>query len=447
MLTKLENFFLKNTIHFPFVKQKLAKSFLYYLISGWVLLPFVYISIILLIPEEIFLIVPSLILVLVMDFLCLVLLRIGRYNVAANLMTFLVLAAVLIGVIVRLHVDPQGNYYAGLYLLLVVIIQAAVFCSPISATMYSIAILIINIVIYFLASSNMNEALTAPLRLALVYVSLAVVVITILLQLLINIFNNATSKLENELRVNVEQFMVIEDLNQKSEVLEKEYGEIRDVSLSDALTGLRNRRFLDEVLKDEVENFIQQKERVSESGYDSRDRNLSIYGIFFVDLDFFKKVNDQYGHKAGDMVLRQISGIFLSAIRMEDVVIRWGGEEFLIILKNTKQSFLPVFAERIRHEVEGHSFVIEENKTIQKTCSIGYAFLPAEEGKLEDINLYDAITFADLALYYSKETGRNRWTGIESIKLNSNSKERSLIFSSLQEAVDRNIVTIRTGPS
>ncbi len=125
--------------------------------------------------------------------------------------------------------------------------------------------------------------------------------------------------------------------------------------------------------------------------------------LLMIDIDFFKKVNDTYGHSSGDMVLKQFSDILVCSCRSIDIISRKGGEEFAIILSGCNYENAIETAERIRKNVEEYIFVVEKNKKISITVSIGVSSYP---GRTNDLN--DLLHEADNALYFAKHNGRNR---------------------------------------
>jgi diguanylate cyclase (GGDEF)-like protein len=134
----------------------------------------------------------------------------------------------------------------------------------------------------------------------------------------------------------------------------------------------------------------------------------NVMGIFLIDIDHFKEVNDTYGHTAGDNVLVSIARILKSAIRSDDFIVRWGGEEFLIILNNSNPEYLERFAKKILHTVNHSPLKLFNDKTISKTCSLGFAQLPFNREMPDFLTLEQSILLVDFALYTAKETGRNR---------------------------------------
>jgi len=162
---------------------------------------------------------------------------------------------------------------------------------------------------------------------------------------------------------------------------------LRDASIKDALTNLYNRRFLEES---------------SDSIISGIRRRGTTMGLLMCDLDFFKETNDKYGHDVGDLVLRETAEYIKSSVRSADYVIRFGGEEFLVLLIDiTKDSALEI-AEKIRNRIEKAEMNIK-GAIIQKTISIGVSEFP-EDTK----NLWEAIKYADVALYKAKDAGRNK---------------------------------------
>lgn len=160
-----------------------------------------------------------------------------------------------------------------------------------------------------------------------------------------------------------------------------------DSSLRDAPTTLFNRRFLDEF----VENLNS-----------SAQRNSITYSVLMLDIDYFKMVNDTYGHDIGDAVIRTLADIMKKSVRQSDLSIRFGGEEFLILLQNaTKEGTLQI-AQEIKSKFSQKEF-IASNEKFHKTLSIGISYYP-EHGN----SIWKVIKFADTALYQAKHSGRNK---------------------------------------
>lgn len=163
-------------------------------------------------------------------------------------------------------------------------------------------------------------------------------------------------------------------------------------NITDPLTKVYNRRYLDRRLDEEVAR--------------SKRYALSL-SVLMLDIDHFKRVNDTYGHQAGDVTLSSVSSLLKSSLRDLDVVARYGGEEFLIICTNTNIHGAALVAERTRKLIESHSIEITDGsdvkQTIRITISIGVAELNASINNKENL-----VKAADQALYQAKENGRNR---------------------------------------
>ncbi|QEP42447.1 diguanylate cyclase [Ectothiorhodospiraceae bacterium BW-2] len=162
---------------------------------------------------------------------------------------------------------------------------------------------------------------------------------------------------------------------------------LRESTLIDPMTGLNNRRFLEEYSDTIIATANRRQSRVS---------------VLMLDLDYFKKVNDTYGHDAGDKVLKALAQIFRNSVRASDLVIRYGGEEFIILLQDSNSDMGEQVAEKVRANVEAHLFTIP-GAELKKTISVGVADFPDDSD-----TFWQTIKFADVALYQAKDQGRNR---------------------------------------
>jgi len=163
---------------------------------------------------------------------------------------------------------------------------------------------------------------------------------------------------------------------------------LKDTSLRDGMTGLYNRRFLEEV----IDKIMSQA-----------SRNKDTYAVMMLDVDFFKMVNDTYGHDVGDKVIVALSKVLKSSIRDSDLAIRYGGEEFVIMLHNANDEGTMSIAKKIHSEFGNLSFDVGNGEPLKKTISIGIAKFPTDGD-----TIWKCIKYADTALYEAKDTGRNK---------------------------------------
>lgn len=192
--------------------------------------------------------------------------------------------------------------------------------------------------------------------------------------------------LEEVTRVNNELANAQRELAQKKAELERLYQLEKELSSRDSLTGVLNRRGLRQFAHRELLRA---------------QRTGNPFSLALADIDFFKNINDRYGHAAGDEVLKTIADIIKSNLRETDLVARWGGEEFLILLTDTTVDRAAGILERLRTKIEKTSFsFLESGKSL--TVSFGLTvFMPGK-------SLETLIEEADAALYEAKRTGRNR---------------------------------------
>lgn len=178
---------------------------------------------------------------------------------------------------------------------------------------------------------------------------------------------------------------------------------LEDASFTDALTGVRNRRFLLDFIDGEVKSVL------------SHDSELGNHNLLFlmIDIDHFKQVNDTYGHPVGDAVLVQFSNLMSAACRKSDTLVRWGGEEFLVVCRDSDDTYPAKLAERLRSQVAENEFDIGEGRVLKCSCSIGFAGFPFYPPFPGYFGWSQIIDMADQALYIAKKSGRNAWVGVQ----------------------------------
>lgn len=187
---------------------------------------------------------------------------------------------------------------------------------------------------------------------------------------------------EDELKIRLRNFAKVKELREK----------VLKVSTTDELTGLHNRKFLQERLDAEISR--------------ARRYGTKLSCLLF-DIDFFKVVNDMYGYDWGDVLLKKIAEMLSGFIRKEDILTRYGDEEFVVILPNTKEENAFIFAERFRREIEKLEFIpAGEDERHPITISGGISSFPFLENVDEDANTL--IRYAEHALYNAKKRGKNK---------------------------------------
>lgn len=162
------------------------------------------------------------------------------------------------------------------------------------------------------------------------------------------------------------------------------YQGARELIYTDDLTGLHNYRYLQLILNRE----IRRTERYGLS-----------FALIFIDLDYFKNVNDSHGHLAGSAALREVAAVLRKTVREVDLLFRYGGDEFTALLVETDGHGGAIVAERIRRTIENHVFLKEEGLTLRLTATVGFASFPEDARTKEDI-----IDLADRAMYHGKKT-------------------------------------------
>jgi two-component system cell cycle response regulator len=206
-----------------------------------------------------------------------------------------------------------------------------------------------------------------------------------------------------ELEARVNSLLRIKALQSDLAARERELSELNDklrqISLTDGLTQVENRRSLEERLHDMWQHSVRLHEPIA---------------LVMCDIDKFKSVNDQYGHQAGDSVLKEFAQLLKGEAREIDRVGRYGGEEFLLILPGTVLDAAVTFAERLREKVEHHIFTYAGG-TLCRTMSCGVAASPHPRVKDQEA----LLKASDDALYVAKETGRNRVVRFDGAEFNT----------------------------
>ena len=176
-------------------------------------------------------------------------------------------------------------------------------------------------------------------------------------------------------------------------------------STTDPLTGTRNRRFFFE----NIQRDVAQSVRAHLEGGNNTERDIIFY---LIDLDNFKKANDRFGHDGGDRLLIESARRVSSAIRNSDLLVRWGGEEFLVVSRCSDRNQAGILANRILDAFRNTPFQIDALEQTGQTCSIGWAAFPWHEDDVQAVSYEGVLKFADRALYRAKKAGKNQAVGM-----------------------------------
>jgi diguanylate cyclase (GGDEF)-like protein len=181
----------------------------------------------------------------------------------------------------------------------------------------------------------------------------------------------------------------------------------QELLYQDEVTNAYNYRYLNVALETEIRRM---------------HRFHTPFSILFIDLDNFKGVNDLYGHQSGSLVLKQAASVIRQAVRDVDIIIRYGGDEFVVVLVGAHSKQASFAGERVRRKIQDHRFLTEGEEVVRITASIGVASCPEHANDAQSI-----IKLADDSMYRSKKTGKNRVLVVSSIKnpdhLDPNSSE------------------------
>lgn len=214
-------------------------------------------------------------------------------------------------------------------------------------------------------------------------------VVYFLIRMLTNALENAQSELSERIRIEAEREGLISRLSEEIAERKITQKELQQLARTDPLTGLINRRHFFEIAGKEFAKSV---------------RNSRPLSVIILDLDLFKKINDTYGHLVGDQALIHIGNLLLKKARESDLPVRYGGEEFVVLLPETNLERPEIFAEHLRKIVED-SPIHYDNASISLTVSIGVAGI---ENTPSEYTLEQLISQSDQALYQARRTGRNR---------------------------------------
>jgi len=209
----------------------------------------------------------------------------------------------------------------------------------------------------------------------------------------------------NRRRLELEQAVA----QRNAELLQKNK-ELEEISLTDPLTGTRNRRYFYETISTDVAQALRSHLRSPDSDGPSGPKQELIFVL--ADIDRFKRVNDEMGHAAGDRLLQEVANRIASVMRRSDDLVRWGGEEFLLVCRTTDRENAGQLCSRVLEAIRELPFDVGNGVEIHKTCSIGWAPFPWLRDDVGLLSIDNVIEMADKALYLAKREGRNRSYGM-----------------------------------
>ena len=202
-----------------------------------------------------------------------------------------------------------------------------------------------------------------------------------------------------------------EELAERNRELATFNDKLEKASLTDALTGLRNRRYFQHHLQEDIA-LIDRRFEACRLGRENGDLANTGLLCLMIDLDGFKIINDTFGHAAGDRVLVETCNALSTIVRQSDTVIRWGGDEFMVLARSTGRDTAHVLAERIRETIAGLKIRVDGDRIAQVGCSLGYAFYPFLPSAPRLMMWEQVLKVADRALYMAKASGKDAWVGI-----------------------------------
>ncbi|XQW86050.1 tetratricopeptide repeat-containing diguanylate cyclase [Thalassotalea piscium] len=210
----------------------------------------------------------------------------------------------------------------------------------------------------------------------------------------------------------------------KNQLLDEFNAKLKEQTLKDPLTGLYNRRLLNEIQEKLSRNAIRRFTK-------SPDNNQNI-GLVILDIDLFKTINDNYGHDIGDSVLAEVSTRLLAQVREDDYVIRWGGEEFLIILTDTTKEGIQSFCQRLIDQSNEHPITMQSHK-IDVTFSLGFSLFPLIPEKPTWFSWNETIKLIDNCLYIAKNQGRNQAVTINIDSSDATDEQKVMLLETIND--------------
>jgi diguanylate cyclase (GGDEF)-like protein len=191
---------------------------------------------------------------------------------------------------------------------------------------------------------------------------------------------------------------------ERTEALRQLNRQLEDASTTDPLTGLKNRRYLGQQLPSDLAHFRREREKPENAE--------QVIAFAIADVDHFKSINDRAGHFAGDSLLKQIAERLVASVRAGHYVVRWGGEEFLIVFRPMPRAETAHVVDRIHKAISETPFTLPGGEKLTVTCSVGFTEYPFLPGAPDRVDWELLVNLADHALYGAKEAGRDKWYGL-----------------------------------
>jgi len=211
-------------------------------------------------------------------------------------------------------------------------------------------------------------------------------------------------------RLQKRQDYLEEEVRKRTLSLQKATDELATMSMTDPLTGMKNRRYLDQAMQYETTSVLERYQVQTDKATRIDSSDLV---FILIDIDHFKRVNDKYGHQSGDAVLIEITNRIRLIARETDHLIRWGGEEFLLIVRESSVERAEVIAERLRQQIKETAIQLNKSTKLKVTCSIGLCAFPLFARQPNNVDWLECVNLADKALYSAKNSGRDAWISVK----------------------------------
>lgn len=195
-------------------------------------------------------------------------------------------------------------------------------------------------------------------------------------------------------------------IDERTLALKQENRRLQEMSHTDPLTGVKNRHFIEEMIAQDLNRVDRSYQAAKQNGDLPTKADML---AFIIDIDHFKPINDTYGHLIGDQVLAQVAQRLNSLFRNYDYVVRWGGEEFLVVARFVDRHQIDKLAEKVRQGIETMEFRLDNQAPFKITASVGAAPYPFSANQPDKIGWQQVVHLADMALYAAKTTSRNTW--------------------------------------